>query len=73
MWLDARFGEVMVKKFPEWEVETGFGTWYRSKEKVDVLHPFQGPITTKNWYGNEVNTNLEKQKKYLYILYIKIK
>ena len=57
MYLDARFGE--VKYFFKCgcihvESEKGFGTWYRSKEKVDIHYPFAGPITTKNWYGNEV-------------------
>ena len=55
LWLDSRFGAGVEKKHPGKGWETGFGTWYRSKERVDGKYPFSGPITTKNWYGNEVD------------------
>ena len=31
-----------------------FGKWYKSKEIIDGKFPFGGPLTIKNWYGNEV-------------------
>ena len=52
LWLDPRFGATLARVYKH--LETGFGTWYRSKERIDGKYPFAGPITTKNWYGNEV-------------------
>ena len=36
------------------QLETDIGTWYKSKERLHGRYPFGSPITTKNWYGNEV-------------------
>ena len=33
-----------------------YGTWYKSKERLDGTYPYAGPISLKNWYGNEVLT-----------------
>ena len=55
LWLDSRFGATYAKAFAHLEkIETGYGTWYRSKERVKGIYPFNGLVTTKNWFGNEV-------------------
>ena len=61
--LDARFGAIVAKAFAHLvEIETGYGTWYRSKERIKGIYPFKGPQTTKNWFGNEVCTLTIKSK-----------
>ena len=62
MYLDARFGEIPACGCKAVKIETGFGTWYRSKERLDGFYPFAGPITTKNWYGNEVGKDFKSVK-----------
>ena len=55
LWLDARFGATFSKAFAHLEeIQTGYGTWYRSKNRVKGIYPFKGFVTTKNWFGNEV-------------------
>ena len=50
-WLDARFGAKYLNTYGSrgYVFETGFGTWYRSRERVQGFYPFNGPTTTKNW------------------------
>ena len=66
LWLDPRFGDEVAKAYPEDEIETGYGTWYRSKERIDGKYPFAGPITRKNWYGTEVSMGVYFATKFHY-------
>ena len=36
------------------ETKEGLGIWYRSKERLEGVYPYGGPITFRNWYGKEV-------------------